>query len=338
MNTIGYKTNRHKAFWKSENTAPLVGFCHGSYFVSKRYHAAGKLLELHRKIEPCDINVEDFAEDYIRMFEVWEKSNSDMIFTAAPFTGIPWMEAMLGCDVYSTGTSFIASSDHRSIEDADVGEIRNEHWLDKYIEFTCMLEKLSQGRFPVGQPIMRGPTDILGTIVGQDHLVYSFYDYPEKVARLLNDTVDVILYVIGEQKKHVSQFHGGQSIGFYDLWCPGRCIWFQDDLNALLSPEIYRKFIYEAHNRISRAYEYSLVHMHPAAFFLIDDFIGMPYLDAIEINKDVGGPSVTEMLPVFKKVQQAKKLVLWGDFSEEELLEINGALKPEGLCIITVKE
>ena len=54
---------------------------------------------------------------------------------------------------------------------------------------------------------------------------------------------DLFLRVIAEQKKLIPPFHGGQALGFYHVWTPGRCLWFQDDLSALLSPDLFRQFI-----------------------------------------------------------------------------------------------
>jgi len=82
----------------------------------------------------------------------------DNFFTATPFPGIPWMEAMLGCDVYSTESSFMAHATGENLEDVHLQNLIRVEWFDKYLEFTRMLQKLGNARFPVGQPIMRGPT------------------------------------------------------------------------------------------------------------------------------------------------------------------------------------
>lgn len=61
-------------------------------------------------------------------------------------------------------------------------------------------------------------------------------------------------------------------------------------------------------------------------------------LNAIQINKDVGGPLVEEMFPVFQKVQKKKNLVLWGDFTEEEIRLLSQNLPPEGVYIMVFSE
>ena len=335
---IHEKLKKYKAFWERTNAAPLLGFSLGSYFISKRFEAVKELLEEKKKIEAHMLDVEAFKADYLRMHEASSRIDHDIFSTATPFPGIPWMEAILGCEVSSTGSSFVAHPTHQHIEELHLQNVIHEEWLKKYLEFTAMLQELGKETFPVGQPIMRGPTDIVGTILGQTELVYAFYDHPEKVVTLLHDAVDRFLDVMQEQKKRIRDFYGGYSMGFYDLWCPGDCIWYQDDLNALFSPNLYEQYIYDTHKRLARSAEYTMIHLHPASFYVVDYLLEINELNAIQINKDVGGPSVEEMLPIFQKVQQRKNLVLWGDFTEQEVQLLSQNLPPEGVYIMIFSE
>lgn len=337
-NITGYKINRFKEFWNRINKTPRISYSIGKYFPSQRYNAALKFLEYNGCILSNMINVEDFKSDYLRLASEYDELNEDSFFTGVPFTGLPWMEAILGCEIYSTKISFVAHSQQTDINNFHIEKVFNGEWFKKYIEFTCKLKEWGKDKFPVGQPIMRGPSDIAGTILGQEQLVYDFYDYPEKVVKLMNDSVDIFLDLIKEQKKQIDSFHGGSAIGFYNLWCPGDCIWFQDDLNSLLSPDIYKKYIHDIHRRICKGYKYSLFHLHPVSFYIIDYLLDIDELTAIQINKDVGGPAIEEMIPVFKKVQNKKNLIVWGDFDSKELDVLMKNLRPEGLYIIIFSE
>ncbi len=333
---------KHQAFWRKENTSRLTAFRIGDYFMSRQFTAAHPLLTDGKKVEPEQLSVADFFDDYLRMYRETEEAGQDAFFTATPFTGIPWMEAIVGCPVYSTKSSFIAKEIVSSLDRIDPQQQFNQTWLDKYLEFTGALVELSDGRFPVGQPIMRGPADILGTMMGQSAMVLALYDSPEEVRGLLHNISKMFLDVIARQKKMVPRFHGGESIGFYDLWTPDSCIWFQDDLTALLSPELYEAILYPVHKTIPPIYRHSLVHIHPTSFYTIDYLLEIDELDCIQINKDEGGPSVEEMLPVFKKVLARKKLVIWGSLTKDDLLRIDRELDPAGLetmvCTETLEE
>ncbi|MBN2551184.1 MAG: hypothetical protein JXB06_00380 [Spirochaetales bacterium] len=338
MIEVDERIEKHRLFWQRTNSKPLVGFSIGDYFVSRRFRAAETFLSSPRKIEPEMLDVPAFEADYRRMAEEAAAVPQDVFFTATPFTGIPWMEGMLGCPIYSRESSFIAKSPGLPLEELDLEKLFDRRWLDKYLEFTRMLAGLDIELLPVGQPIMRGPTDVLGTLVGQSEMVIQFFEHPKRMKELLDQTVDVFLAVIREQKTLIPPFLRGCSIGFYDLWCPGDCIWFQDDLNALLSPDLYRRHVLPAHRRLAQASPYNLFHLHPASFFIVDSIMEIQELKLIEMNKDEGGPSVEQMLPVFQKVQSGKNCMVWGSFTRADLQLLQKELDPAGLYIMIAVE
>jgi hypothetical protein len=59
----------------------------------------------------------------------------------------------------------------------------------------------------------------------------------------------------------------------------------------------------------------------------------MAKLKVIQINKDVGGPSVAEMMDLFKKIVQTKNLIIWGDLNEEDLKRIQDQLPATGVYL-----
>jgi hypothetical protein len=332
---------QHRAFWKREEPAcPPASFRVGDFFFARHFRAARPLLVYGRRITPELLRVADFLPDYERQFAQAEELGQDGFWTAEPYTGIPWMEAMLGCEVYAQEESFIskppaaAGSDpggrlgwaaaHARFDPANA-------WFRKYMEFVDVLAEHSAGRFTVGQPIMRGPTDMLGALLGQTELIFALADDPAGVGRLAARVADVFLAVIREMQKRVPAFHGGAAMGFYHVWTPGPCIWFQDDLSAVLSPGLYREHFIPLAERICAAYDWTGVHLHPSSFFIIDDLMKLEGLRAIEINKDVGGPSVAEMLPVLKRVLERKNLILWGDLSLDDLALARRELPCQGL-------
>lgn len=329
------RLSRHQDFWAGkELRRPPVVFRIGDYFWSRRFKAADHLLKKGKEIAPELLNVEAFLEDYERMYQEICLLDQDGFWVAEPFTGIPWMEAMWGCKVYAGESSFISEPWAKKLDDTEkIGFDPENKWFQKYIEFVKALESLSQGRFPVGQPIMRGPSDVAGAVLGQTELVFAMAEEREKTEGFLSRITDFFLRVIDEQYKIVSSFHGGYSIGFYHLWAPGKTVWYQEDLSALLSPRFYQEFLQEQNTKICRAYDYSMIHLHPASFFILDDLLQIPELKVVQINKDVGGPSVREMLPHFRQVLSGKKLMIWGDLNREDLEVITSELPANGVFL-----
>jgi hypothetical protein len=319
---ISARLAMHEAFWKSSPAShPAASFrVVPDFFFSRHFKAAEHLLVPNKKISPGMLVVDDFLPDYERMFQTAEELGQDAFWTAEPFTGIPWMEAILGCDVYAGEESFISKPWMKSLDDLEKIRLDRENpWYKKYMEFTRKLVELSRGRFPIGQPIMRGPSDMVGAIMGQTEMVFAFADEPERLKEFFLKVTDVFIQVIGEQKKLVPLFHGGSSMGFYHVYCPGTSIWYQEDLSAIMSPALYREFLLEPERRICEGHDYTAIHLHPSSFFLLDELLANDWLKAVEVNKDVGGPSVLEMIPELKKITAKKNLIFWGDFTPEEL-------------------
>ena len=330
------KIKRHRAFWNRENVdRPLVGFTIGSYFPVHRYEAAHNLAEENKRIDAEDINAEAFIDDYERLYGYSAATDQDVFWVAEPFTGIPWMESFFGCGIYGNRDSMRAEPlEIKNINDLEnIPPLDRSPWYEKYIEFTSLLSGRSGGRYPVGQPILRGISDTIGAMVGQEELVYYFYDEPELMKRLCRNVNSVFLQVIEEQQNSIPAFLGGYSMGFYDLWCPGKCVWFQEDLTSLLSPDIYREYILECNREVCHRYEYNAIHLHPSSFYILDDLLNIKNLKVIEINKDVGGPSVEEMVPLFKRVLEKKRLCIWGDLDEKDIYAIKKSLPFSGLFL-----
>jgi hypothetical protein len=319
----------HRSFWLDDHPDRfLTSYRIGDYFFAPKFKAAASLLRPGQVITPDMIRIDDFRDDYERLFAEIASVSQSGFWVAEPFTAIPWMEAILGCRIIASTESFIAQPQDSGNElsgsrldqvlNADI--LEDNPWFDLYLAFTERLVKWSQGRFPVGQPILRGISDMLGALLGQTEMIYAMYDEPEQMAGLASDATELFLSVVKQQFARIPPFEGGYSIGFYHVWTPGRCIWFQDDLSALLSPGLFSQFIRPNNQAICSGYDFSAMHLHAASFQHLDAILQLDQLKAIEINKDVGGPSIKAMLPVFHKVvRQGKRLIIWGSLDLEDI-------------------
>ena len=318
---LNLRLDLHRAFWdRRPLPRPLASFRLGDYFFSRQFAAARPLLEEYKKITPDMLDVDAFLADYERMFHEVAEIGQDGFWTGEPFTGIPWVEAMLGCEVYGSAASFITRPWAKSVGDLEKIALDPENpWLLKYLEFCRKLNALSQGRFPIGHPIMRGLSDTLGAALGQTELVFAVMEEPERMQNLFYRVASFYREIIGQQTAVTDDFYGGRALGFYHVWAPGSAIWFQEDLSALLSPRLYRDLLLAPDRSILAGYQYTAVHLHPVSFFILDDLLRVDELRAIQVNKDVGGPSVREMLPQLKKIAAVKSLIIWGDLDEADI-------------------
>ncbi len=325
----------HQQFWSGETMdSPLVSFkIAPDYFFSTHFKASRALLIPGKEITPDMIDVDEFIKDYQKAADEIDAVDQDGFWTAEPFVGFPWMEAICGCKVYATESSYISHHCLSGIEEYEKIIFDSENpWFKKYMEFTVKLFKEFKGRYFIGQPILRGMSDVVGALIGQTEMIYTMYDYPEEVKKLMSRIADIFLHIIKSQQDAIEPLYGGYSMGFYHLWSPGRCMWFQEDLTSLMSPDQYREFLAEQHEKILSCYDYTGIHLHSSSFHVLEDLLSLERLKVIEINKDIGGLTVEQMMPVFKRVQQkGKKLMVWGDLNNEEIDMIKNNLDMKGL-------
>ena len=326
MDELNRRKELHQAFWERRNASPLIGYSPGPYFISYRYEAAEKLLARETVVEPHMLLPGEFIADYERFYEESMRIGGDLFYTPEPFPGIPWIEAISGAAVEGNVSSFVA---HPAKSHGN-----GKAWLDKYADFCRAITTSGKGRYICGQPILRGPADTLGTLTGQQNMIYDMFDDPNGTKKALNRYADTFLSVIDLTRASAGKLLGGSCMGFYHLWCPGNCLWFQDDLTSLMSPKLYETTLIDAHRRLGGQAEYTMMHLHMASEFVIDYLLEMDGLKAIQINKDIGGPPLSDMLPRLKSVLKRKNLVLWGDFTQPELDLLKHELNPEGLYII----
>jgi hypothetical protein len=330
----------HRAFWRREKQSrPLASFRVGDFFFARHFRAALPLLEPDKPITPEMLMVSEFLADYERMFREAEELGQDGFWTGEPFTGIPWMEAILGCPIRGGRESFTSRPWLGSPEEAldKVHFDPQNPWLAKYLEFTRALARQSRGRYPLGMPIMRGPTDMLGALLGQQEMVLALMTKdPQVMHRLVEQVTRAFLAVIAAQRRLTPPFYGGSSLGFYHLWAPGKSIWFQDDLSSILSPNLYRQFFLDSARLILAGHDHTAVHLHPASFFILDELLTLDNLKAVQVNKDISGPGVQEMLPILAKIMQTRGLILWGDLTIEDLERIKRNLPCRGLALHVV--
>ncbi len=257
----------HNDFWEgSVLDAIPVSFRLGDYFFADKFSAAMDLLKPGLSIEPHMICVDDYMEDYERMYDEIQSIGQTGFWTAEPYVGIPWMEAIAGCSVWGGERSITSEPVGSEGICTEALNLSVNPWFHKYMEFVHKLHTLSKGRFPVGQSILRGIADLLGAVLGQSWMIYEMVDCPQRIEVLAETFTKLLLEVIQKQHAAVCPFEGGYALGFYHVWAPDKCLWFQDDLAALMSPDMYRNFLQPLNGSIASSCPYSMVHVHPVSF------------------------------------------------------------------------
>ena len=289
-------------------------------------------------VTPADVVVADYLEDSDRLFAWHEEAGGDFVWSAAPFPGLPWVEAALGCGVWADHGAGSTRAMAPAGFDGRVPEFREDNpWVAKMLEFIPALAAQSGGRYPVGVTLMRGIADLLAALYGGEAFVFRMLDEPGEVRAVVEKLTDFWIAFGRRLLERLPLFHGGTSSYFYGLWCPGKMIWLQEDAAALLSPGLYEEFIYPADCRIADAFEHTAIHLHPSRLIPTGP-LTRSGIDVIELHIDHDGPRAEALAGHYREVLKAKPLLVWGEVTEADLEFILTQLPRQGLAVNVMAE
>ena len=331
----------HRAFLEKRNESILLGCIHGWENLSKYVRHPESFMP------KGPVSIEAITPDLL--VPIYNNKEllinpDDLIRTMEPLTFFPWTEAALGCPVEYTGKNFWSSpiEQAKTIEGRviwvntlkqDTYRKQCQMWIDKYTEVVSGLVKHYEGKYPIGQPILRGPLDMAAATFGDEAMIYLFFDEPELMKEFLNLASNIFLRFVEIHTSLVPPYSEGSVLGSYYIWAPGRSMRLQEDAMALLSPDLYEEFGHPIDRKLASHADYTLFHLHATGLHLLDVLMKNDHLNIIQVSKDEG----VELKPILSKLQRiqtsGKCLVIKGRFTNEEMHDLKACLDPKGLCI-----
>ena len=326
-----------KRFYRRENDRPLLGFFLGSEYPLHRYPSSS-VLPAGRPIEASDVPVEPFVEDTRVLFEAHEEGGGDFIFSATPFWGIPWLEADLGCTIiadHASGSISTRRPTDFSGPDSIPAFDPHSPWASKAAEFFQALAADSNGSWPLATTRMRGISDLLAALYGNNELIFDMMEKPDEVEAVADKLADFWIAWARFQLEHIPKFHGGLGSFYYYMWAPQGTVWHQEDTVALLNPEMFERFIAPHDRRIVEALEGCIIHQHPTGYLPYEAYLEMGF-SALELHIDQGGASAEELYDTHCAILKRASLLIWGALSGDDMDWIFSRLPAQGLAIQVV--
>ena len=91
---------RHEAFLScGAADRPLVGGWVGGYYPAEQFPRGVSGWARSATLQPEDVSFEAFAKDYEALYQAHRECEDDFFYVGSAYWGIPWLEAILGCDV-----------------------------------------------------------------------------------------------------------------------------------------------------------------------------------------------------------------------------------------------
>lgn len=334
---LAQRVERLTSWFERRNERPLIGFTLGSYYPLRRYPNGVRDIP-SGPVNPEDITVSNFLDDTDELYRLHEEAGGDLIWSATPFLGIPWLEAALGCGVVadhnSGSTRSIPPSWFADRPRIPIFSTANL-WVEKLLEFVPALERRSADRYPVGATLMRGISDLLSALYGGEKFVLKMHDDPEEIRAMIDGLTEFWIAFGRCVLDRLPLFHGGTGGYMYCLWCPGKTIWLQEDAVALLSPSMFERFIYPADCRIAEAFEHVAIHLHPSRC-IPSELLTKSAISVIELHIDHDGPRAEALERHHQTVLNSKPLLIWGDLTQGDLAFMLSELPAKGLAVNVV--
>jgi hypothetical protein len=336
------KIEKYIAFWNRKDIGrPLIGFTFRGFFPLEEYSVT-RSWELDTVLTPDMIKPEDFMDDEIGILKEGEILNDDIIRGDSPVAAVvPWLSGMLGAPLRVLPGNVLGEELNLPWDRLEnISLDRNNPWFKKYIEFIKVLVKRADGLFPVSYTAFRGPSDLIQLLRGASQSIMDFIDEPARATRLLWKVSELFIEITEEAWKYIPLYQGGYFDGMYQLWAPGSIVRLQEDASGLYSPDLYRKYLQPVDRMIAAHFDNSFIHLHSTSMFILKEILEVEELKCFEINNDDGGPSIEEMIPYFKMVQEADRpLLIRGHFKPEDIRLLINSLESRGLFLyILVKD
>lgn len=296
-------------------------------------------------ILPSSINISSFLDFYETEFSAYQGLLGDLPYVATPASGdpwgLPWMEAILGCQIRRSGQHAWADA---WLGDWDLIygirlDSKDNAWLKCLLELLDAIVELSSGRFPVGICLMRGPSDLARALREGKQFAFDIIEAEDNVKRLLKFCAQCWVKVAKLQLERIPPFKGGLASGLLPMWAPGDALVTQEDASFYFSPSRYRKLLLSADCLILQAFNYPIFHMHSGYTHILDDLLRLEWNGAIDLSRDPNGPSLDTLLPFITRIQQSgKRVIFHGSFTSEEIQYIRKSIHSAGVCLMAVVE
>jgi hypothetical protein len=309
---------RLRAFWNRQETDRLCWGVSIGFFVNEAYPRVMRKIA-PGPVKPEDIPLPELLEDFDERSQL-QRDIGDFPFTCSPFPGIPWLEAIAGCPIMSSPTSFWAEPclDDLGSWKQDRRVLENP-WTERLLEIMRALVEHAQGRYQVSPTLMRGPADILSAMRGATQFSMDFIDTPELISPALEKCAHIWRTVAQAQLDIIPESSEGYIAleGALRAWAPDRLLWLQEDAMALLSPTLYRNFVLPLDEELSGHFRCVAFHLHGTALWAISDLVQVPGVDVMELNLEAAMCDVEGTLAGWKKIQQHKPLVIWRCYADD---------------------
>lgn len=189
---------------------------------------------------------------------------------------------------------------------------------NSYWDFTLRLGKeqlrLGRGKFLIQFPDLIEGLDTLAAMRGNEELLVDLIDRPDWVRAALSRITESYFECYDDLYDLFRDDRGGS---FFWAWAPGRMAKLQCDFSAMISPEMFGKFMAPVLTAMTQRLDHCMYHWDgPGAIGHHDHLLSIPKLDMLQWTPGAGCEPVMDRRwwPLYHKTLDAGKAVFLHGF------------------------
>ena len=196
----------------------------------------------------------------------------------------------------------------------------------------------AQGRYFVACHDLVENLDVLCSLCGPESACMSMIEQPEWVEQKVLEINDVWFAAYQRIYDIIRDEQGGSTFGAFYLWGPGKVAKLQCDCSAMISPQMYRRFVVPALTAQCEWLDNSLYHLDGTqAMRHLDALLEIEALDAIEWTPQAGieGGGHPRWYDLYRRILDAGKSVQAVNVAHDEVLPLLDAIGSDGVYVMT---
>ncbi len=194
--------------------------------------------------------------------------------------------------------------------------------------------KAGKGKFFTGCPDLIENIDILANLRGTEPLLMDMAERPEWVEKKVEEITAAWFEVYERIHDIIKLEDGSSAFGAFAIWGPGKTAKLQCDASAMISPEMFRRFVAPSLKAQCEWLDHSMFHLDGSQCLChLDALLSIEALDAIEWTPDPQVPSGGDphWYDLYRRILAAGKSVQAIGLKPAEVLPLLAAIGTRGV-------
>ena len=185
-------------------------------------------------------------------------------------------------------------------------------WFARHIALVRDARALMGDDALLDMPDLMENLDVLSSLRGAQELMMDLIEDPEMIEERVRQVTDAYFPIFDGFYEHVKDAEGGNAYNCFQIWAPGRLAKLQCDASAMMSTQMFDRFVMDSLKYQTEKLDYSMYHLDgPGAIKHLDSLMSLERLNCLQWTPGEPGPDGTQekWFEVYDKAVSAGKSI-----------------------------